>query len=977
MGSSLAELEETIARISASSNNEEITQLDSRIQALQKSDKGWELADGLLASANTSVQFYGALTYTVKINQAVDLDTGRLVIKLLTWFKRIVALQQFHLVTSKFCHTLATLYLRDDAKWINCIRHVMYNFCWPGDDAMAEEEMDPSWNVSDIASRMTNMQVIATLEFASVLADEAKKHDTGSYQKHAKTYMRLQNNIQDVGALTSFALVNPTFEDAGLRTFGTWVLLSQVAWESSRESLQVLRDLFIPALQCIRPHEASSPAVQTVIDILEYFPSFLPREHLDALCQVILSDHGRETLGGLKDDDLDAIEFCELLLSYGNNVTQDLARKPAIPENAQILEFIHELPKVSGSEDYDVLAPAVEFWNNYSECLMEEIQTLAISNTADLPEGDRKPEPEWLRLAKRHLLQACEENWAKAHYPDAETVAAWQAENVEEHYNFRSEVGDLFQASQTVVPGWVLPRFTNLASRFVQAQDWASLEASLWAINTVSDYADLEPDTKDEQCLRAIISSTMFPLIVGTNAKNTVGLRKTAIDMLGHYSNYFENRPEHLPSVLGFLFDCLETSEEATVTVAKSIATLCSSCRKALTNDINGFVEQYERFLSWPTATTHIKEKIMFAIACIVQATSPKFEGLEKLLRFVERDIQSAIKFLHHGDGFDAQKGSEMALCSLLCLAKVGKGLQAPSDEPIDLEADDDQQDQWMKGPDQQRICSDIFKVVRLIPNGEVIDAACEVFKSGFPERTPGPFTLPAEYVIDFILNTNTRTVHLESVLSMACALLTTRMPSDQVLRLLLHIGQLISDLENPSEDPEIAYGLIDVASRALSYNDGIVLGVSPAALLQSVIQFTLEALRGSDRMPKQAACVFWSTVLALANPSINEVINYFGPALVAAIVHQITGQASRSDLDFIYDPIKKIIMAGPGAKVWFEQALADNSVVDENARARIDVGRTRKFVAQLIAARGGKATNGVVKTFWAECKGTVSGFTV
>lgn len=42
--------------------------IQSRIQELQKSDHGWELADALMGSAHSSVRFMGALTFSVRLN---------------------------------------------------------------------------------------------------------------------------------------------------------------------------------------------------------------------------------------------------------------------------------------------------------------------------------------------------------------------------------------------------------------------------------------------------------------------------------------------------------------------------------------------------------------------------------------------------------------------------------------------------------------------------------------------------------------------------------------------------------------------------------------------------------------------------------------------------------------------------------------------------------------------------------------------
>lgn len=45
-----------------------ITAIQHRLQTLQKSPDGWQLADAFLADGDHHVRFFGALTFTVKLN---------------------------------------------------------------------------------------------------------------------------------------------------------------------------------------------------------------------------------------------------------------------------------------------------------------------------------------------------------------------------------------------------------------------------------------------------------------------------------------------------------------------------------------------------------------------------------------------------------------------------------------------------------------------------------------------------------------------------------------------------------------------------------------------------------------------------------------------------------------------------------------------------------------------------------------------
>lgn len=49
---------------------EEIKYVQALLQAVQRRPEGWQVADGLLEASDTNQRFFGALTFTVKINQS-------------------------------------------------------------------------------------------------------------------------------------------------------------------------------------------------------------------------------------------------------------------------------------------------------------------------------------------------------------------------------------------------------------------------------------------------------------------------------------------------------------------------------------------------------------------------------------------------------------------------------------------------------------------------------------------------------------------------------------------------------------------------------------------------------------------------------------------------------------------------------------------------------------------------------------------
>ncbi|MCJ1434843.1 hypothetical protein MMC27_004213 [Xylographa pallens] len=62
------EVERLVQRLYLPGSPRQIAQIQQALQNLQKSTEGWALADALLQSNDANVRFFGALTFTIKIN---------------------------------------------------------------------------------------------------------------------------------------------------------------------------------------------------------------------------------------------------------------------------------------------------------------------------------------------------------------------------------------------------------------------------------------------------------------------------------------------------------------------------------------------------------------------------------------------------------------------------------------------------------------------------------------------------------------------------------------------------------------------------------------------------------------------------------------------------------------------------------------------------------------------------------------------
>ena len=821
-----------------------VKQISDALLQLQRSDQGWQIADYLLHSGDQNVRFFGALTYTIKINQTPSLSKEQaeeLLEKLLIWIKSLVSLDEKPLVIKKVCSTLATLYLRDDVPWTLSICHLMYCFCQPGNEVVAEQRASESWNDSVFPSSMNPVQIETTLEFAAILADEASKMDSTS-SKPRNYHLRLRANLPHIHALLRHTIIMPSYEDSTLRCFTAWVKFAHVALEDWEEGLDMLRTLVSPALDCLRLYPDSISAVTLFAFIFDEFPSFIERKRdiLVQISEVFRSENAKEVLVRLSEDDLEAIEFARLLISYASGRQSDLVKNSRDIAADELLELIHNLLTAPESEDYSALTSVVEFWIDLSEF-----------SSVETDEASQTPLPDQLTAARCHVRRACLQSWQKSVYPPSQKLSEWTAEKLEAHSSFRDEVGDLLKSSNVLMPQWAFPHFTHMAVSALVDRKWAELEASLWALMCCDEERNIEHNDANDQALASIMGSALFSVIAETDAKETHGLRLKAVGLLARYSKFFDRRPEFLTGVFRFLFDCLEFPGEATSVTAHAILKLCGDCRKHLVPAINQFIEQYKRFLTWPTAEKPIKEKIIRAITMIVGETTPTYTGLDHLLHFVEDEIEYA---LHLCNTLAFEEGQDHAAAALCCLASIGKGLQMPEKDMTTPP-----QDAWTAGPVQQHICNNVARVFRSVPSGEIIEAACETFKSGFPELF-GPFAFPPEYAIGFIVSANIHTPRLECILGMAHELFDTpkRLTNEHSARLLQHTAQLTQALRNPSEDPAIAQGLIDLNERIVRYVTGAFYQLVPTEALGIIFEFALRALRSMEFLPKKAAASFW-----------------------------------------------------------------------------------------------------------------------
>ena len=538
------------------------------------------------------------------------------------------------------------------------------------------------------------------------------------------------------------------------------------AWIDKALELDPLRPLTPLAIQALHHKDLYDVTVELFTDILTNFPAFLTADDLESLSTLLVSTRARQIVSGLKGGnyDTEAMSFARLLLAYGDAAVQDLATKSEDPLLSQIVHQLLELLRCegyAGVED-EICAQALQFWMTYTEFLIDSL----------FAAGDEKPA--WIDRARQRVVEAVEASWVKVRIPPHELAASWDSEARASFKAFRADVQDLLQSSYTLLGVEIVEKFAQLVLQSLRNRAWLHLEATLFCLNALS--GSISDEDSIDAMLSRLFGSSLLADISSTVEPIPAKTRQTAVNMITKYTAFFGRHVEHLPAMLNFLFESLKAPALANV-AAKAILSSCSSCRQTLIPELGAFLQQYDVLLTWATADVYTKEKVLGGIAAIIQAIprdEDKFIPLSMLIQFVERDFNDCINYM---EASQAEEFQASGICALKCLASMGKSLQAPDDAVVDLDSDAPQPAFWTEGPGaplQAKIVQIMETVTGLMRwNSDVVEASCQILRSGYKETTPGLFVFPPKVTVDLVLASKLDTARLDYVLDTACAMLT------------------------------------------------------------------------------------------------------------------------------------------------------------------------------------------------------------
>jgi hypothetical protein len=514
--------------------------------------------------------------------------------------------------------------------------------------------------------------------------------------------------------------------------------------------------------------------------------------------------------------------------------------------------------------------------------------------------------------------------------------------------------------------------FAQMCLDYSSAQNWFELESALFCLTAIGP-----TDESNDDVLRTIFQ-TILDILVNTHGVEQRTLR-TATDLIGVSTPFFRRNFNLLPLALSFLFTCLQETSKPD-DAARAIHYLCDTCRRQLSPELSAVLQQYDTFISKPTATQFAIEKLSGAVSFLLQSL-PDLEatiaGTRKLLEYVSQGINQAKHLVTTGQ---VEEGRELARISMHCLSSIASSLRAPTDVPIEIDGTVVPLNENVL-MELKRFQSNVFEIIATVLNvlsddGEIIEEICSVFKSGFTESVNFPFHFAPDIVFQFFCITQITTTNLEAVLRMACAFLRSQdrisgPPDAAIPGIIQHLATLIQALGSPSRDSEITQSLIEVLERAIPNWISLLLQLQPSSQVEAVLNFTILTLEVSEPLPKRSAANFWvrnakyfylipnrgiqdqffklkggpdqTHKVPVDQAILDEVVSHYGPSLAGAFVRQISGHASRMDLPDFAVTLKQFLKRDSRAKEWIQQALTANVPVE-----RADEAAQRVFIQRI-----------------------------
>ncbi|KAI9669603.1 MAG: hypothetical protein M1831_007299 [Alyxoria varia] len=1008
---SFSDVEYLVGRFNQQPRPQDFEAIETQLQAFQRDESGWQLADSLLTSGDNGVRFFGALTFLTKLNQSGSSLTVEQIYELRARIlKRIIEATRRpndSVVLTKLFGVVSRLISIPQSPWRRPLKDVttcMILGSGIGDETLyapTETIFDDNDQWMTLLFNLSAQDSSICLTFATILAEDMLV--VPSHQRKVLIERELQNLVDIVPILdTCFSkadISSSSMTETLFPCYLAWITYAKDPFVRPTDEARTVFKLLPRTPAFLTKEESSQSAMEFFIELFNENGSYVQEDtnfkilellqssnwakrHLAVLDNAVANPDQFET-----DQDIDeweqALCFGRMVLAFGQFQIVDLFHEFTVTSgNAHerfkckdvVLPLVQRLIPTQYYKTIDerLSGAIIDFWDNF---VVDAMSHSSLENTDEL----LKP-----------LLEALTLLCFSARLP---VVSEFSDQDPNEPMvNFRTRIKDFIQSAYEEFGVAILKALVDITMATSEAN--SSLEAmcvkaepSLYFVRGLADF--MQDYAEEDQELERLFGSGVFTQIISATPPNRVGrVKRLAISCLGEFSDFFERNEDHLLTALSILFPCLEDQEMAP-TAAHSIADLCDRSRSSLIMRLPDLVAGCERLFEEQRYNYQCKADLCRSVASVTQATfsqERKVRTFDSLMDLLEKDFEARLS-----EGQQSNTSEELVDCArhtLYLLLGISRASQIPDDDgydPVGL----DEPDAWTTEHGrniQGRILSLVKNAIALDanassrPGGSVFTEACAIFKAGYREYKPGPFVFQPSVTVDFVTSLDVNDQRQIAAAETASTFVASHSGQDTatketVWQLVTHVCRVTSNLQHPRNDPLLATVCMQFFEHLTSRNVAIL--TSSDEFIKLSLNFSLQCLQSPEAGPRGQAATFLASLVSVQNSTpdvekkVSEIVDSFGEKITTCLINCFGGDASRSELDRLSTPFRELVGRYPTARTWIERALA----APEFPSQGVENKDKRMFAQQVLLVRGGYKMKNVVREFWALCRGTVADY--
>lgn len=747
---------------------------------------------------------------------------------------------------------------------------------------------------------------------------------------------------------------------------------------------------------------------EIMVDFMEWSDKLVNRESMSTMVNLFSGPWSASNIQKIVADPDSAEEgvvqsFLTAFISFGELTVKDISGHLFQAESQRIIELHLSLLQIKGYpiEDEAVSKRTLEFWDLFVESVLYDEDGVLQGGTVS------ESTAETTRV-REIMMNVIELLWQKLRIPPSSEFVQWSRDSCDQFFAFRKDVGDLIESSYQIVQ----PKLYSVLVEFIiqallsEDIDWAGVEASLFALNAISQSLTSSPVEYD--MLKVLLDSNLFKILPVSSMPRA---KQTSITFIASVIPFFQSDAgkEYILVIVPYLFHCLATPSMS-LHASRSIYQLCSECAADLVPNIRYFLSIFrDMIVNGYEIEGLAKERISGAVAEVIQQGEPDLDQRAKyiaeLVGSLELYAEQAISASQSGQQQiiedEVIPAKEIAASALKSLAMVGKACRDAEDIEYgpQFEADKQRLSQFWDEPGSigRELKDEILNIVAALCEkvnafaGEITvrQNACAVLRCGFSEKLPGPFTWRPEVIIGYVREEVVSIGHittLQPVFALASQFLAgysdkySPDASRECSELLdiLYSGVIVPNLsQNGARDPDVNQGMLELLQRYLGRYRPVLF--SSYCFEPLVGQFAVQMLSTREPLVVKAAVKFWTALVSSSTQTdgsgssedeaakvVYNVVQATGFAVVEKVAWAITGNAPRSLLSDYAQLVKIYFRLYTGfAQKWLSTAL---SIEGDNSSASLSSGKMngrRVFIEKIVRLRGRPPTETIVKEFW------------